>query len=522
MAAMDAGSHVLAVDLGTGGPKVALVSLRGAVAGGEFEPTALVHTPDGGVEQDPEDWWRAVTAAARRLADRGLVPPGDVAAVAVTGQWASTVAVGEDLAPLGNALLWLDGRGARHVRRMAGGHVRVAGYDPRKLATWLRATGGAPGLSGKDPVGHMLFLKHERPDVFRRARAFVEPVDFLTMRMTGRIATAPETATVHWATDTRDLRRVRYDPALVALAGLDAGKLPEIVPSGAALGPLTPEAAEALGGLPAVPVLAATPDVMSAAVGSGAVADFAPHLYVGTSAWLSCHVPFRRTDPLHQVAALPSSVPGRYLVCTEQQTAGAALEHLRDRLLGAAATPFEDLLAEAAASPPGARGVLFTPWLNGERTPVDDHRVRAAYLSLSLQTDRADLVRATLEGVALNARWMLRYVQLLVRRRLDDVAFIGGGARSDLWGQVVADVLGRRVHRRAEPTQANVRGAALLAAVALGHLRIEDVPACVPTAATHHPDPARRALYDALFAELRAAYRANRRMYRRLNREEHP
>jgi xylulokinase len=505
---------VLAIDLGTGGPKVALVSTDGEIAAHEFEPTPLLHTPDGGVEQSPEDWWSAVVAAARRLLAREA--PAELAAVAVTGQWASTVPVGADGVTLGNALSWLDSRGAPHVRRIAGGRLRVAGYGPRELARWMRLTGGAPSLSGRDPVGHMLFLKHERPDVYRAARAFLEPVDYLTLRLTGRIATAPETATVHWATDTRDLGRVGYDQRLLALTGLDGAKLPEIVPTGSVVGPVTAAAAEALGMDP-VPVIAATPDIMSAAVGSGAVLDGAAHLYVGTSGWLSCHVAFKRTDVLHSIAALPSSIPGRYLVCTEQQTAGAALAHLRDRLLASSGTTYEELLAEAGREPAGAGGVLFTPWLNGERTPVENHLLRAAYANVSLATTRASLTRATLEGVALNARWMHGHVERFVRGRLDDIALVGGGARSALWCRIFADVLGRTVRQMADPMHANVRGAALLAGVALGDVGVADIPARVPAAATFAPDRATGPTYDALFSELRRFYRANRRMYARLN-----
>jgi len=266
-----------------------------------------------------------------------------------------------------------------------------------------------------------------------------------------------------------------------------------------------------------VRVVTATPDTMSAAVGSGAVADYAAHLYVGTSAWLSCHVPFKRTDVRHSIAALPSAVPGRYLVSTEQQTAGASLAHLRDELLGVPDVGFGELIALAEREPAGAGKVIFTPWLNGERTPVDDHLVRGGYHNLSLDTTRGRLVRATLEGVALNARWMQGYVERFVRRPLDDIAFIGGGARSALWSQVFADVLGRRIRQVAEPLQANVRGAAFLAAAALGRLRLEDVADRVPVAATFDPDPEHRAIYDELFAEFRAIYKANRRMYARLN-----
>ena len=509
--------HVLAIDLGTGGPKVAVVGISGVIVAEEFEPCGLVHTDDGGIEQSPDEWWSAVVVATRRLLEQPAVDRQSIVAIAVTGQWATTVPVDDDGNALMNAISWMDSRGAQYSRAIAGWRLRIAGYGPLKLARWVRMTGGAPGLSGRDPVGHMLLVKNEHPDVYERTSFFLEPVDYLTMRMTGRASTAPETATMHWATNTRDVNNIHYDDRLLKMSTLDRTKMPEIVPSGSIVGQLTAGACVELG-LEPIPVISGTPDVMSAAIGSGAVADNAAHLYVGTSGWLSCHVPKKRTDPLHNIAALPSAVPGRYLMCTEQQIAGGSLAHLRDQLLAVPDISYEQLLEEAATQPAGSSGLIFTPWLNGERTPLDDHLVRGAYVNLSLQSSRAGLVRATLEGVALNARWMLHYSERFTKCRLDDIAFIGGGALSPLWCQIVADVLDRNVRQIASPQHANVRGAALHAAVALGHLSWEDVPGRVTSTASYRPDPANRQTYDDLYDEFKRFYRSNRKMYARLNK----
>jgi xylulokinase len=435
-----------------------------------------------------------------------------VRGVVLTGQWAGTVAVDADGEPLCDALIWLDARGAPHARRLAGGRVRVAGYEPRKLLRWLRLTGGAPSLSGRDALGHLLWLRAERPEVYAAASCFLEPVDWLGLKLTGRTATTAATATLHWVTDTRDVSRVRYDDGLIAAAGLDAAKLPELLPTNTVLGPLAEQARAALALPHPVPVVAGTPDTMSAAVGSGAVADHAAHLYVGTSAWLSCHVPYKRTDPLHSVASLPSAVPGRYLVSCEQETAGASVDRVREALLPASgAEGFDQLEQLAAEAPAGSGGVLFTPWLNGERTPVDDHLVRGGLHNLSLDTTRAQVARAVLEGVALNARWMQLHVERFCRRPLEPIAFIGGGARSPLWAQIMADVLDRTVERAADPVNAGVRGAGLLGWVALGELTVEDLHGRAAVAATHAPRAEHRALYERLFAAFQAQYKASRR-----------
>jgi xylulokinase len=512
-------SRVLAIDLGTGGPKVALVSLDGEVVDAAFEPVEILLGAGGAAEQRPDDWWRAIVAAAGRL-DVSEV----VAAVAVTGQRAGTVAVGADGEVLGDAITWLDSRGAEQSRRAAGGGPRVAGYGAAKLWRWIRLTGGAPSLSGRDPLGHILWLADERPEIYAATETFLEPVDWLNMRLTGLRSASHDTATLHWVTDTRDPARIDYDERLLRMAGLERSKLPDLRPSASVLGPLTAGAAAELGVPAGTPVVTATPDTMSAAVGSGAVGEHAAHFYLGTSSWLSCHVSYKKTDPLHSIASLPSALPGRYLVSCEQETSGASLAMVRDQWL--AGTPeardgYAGLVDLAAQAPAGSGGVMFFPWLNGERTPVDDHVTRGGWLNLSLDTSRAQLVRAVLEGVALNARWMQQPVERFCKRELDPIAFIGGGARSPLWSQILADVLGREIRAVADPIHANVRGAAFLAGIALGELRAEDIPARVRTSESFTPDPARRRLYDQLYREFVKVYKATKPIYRRLNARNH-
>ena len=208
---------------------------------------------------------------------------------------------------------------------------------------------------------------------------------------------------------------------------------------------------------------------------------------------------------------------------TEQQTAGASLERLRSVWL--AGTPeadagFDAMAQLAAQADPGSGGTVFCPWLNGERCPVDDEHVRGGWLGLSLGTTRADLVRSTFEGVALNARWMQHYVERFVKRELDPIAFVGGGASSALWGQIFADVLGRRVRRVAEPVLANARGAALVAGIALGERTAAQLDGVVPIVEEHEPDAANRAVYDARYETLKDAYRGTRKIYGRMHGDE--
>ena len=215
-------------------------------------------------------------------------------------------------------------------------------------------------------------------------------------------------------------------------------------------------------------------DVHSAVFGSGAVADYDAHLYIGTSSWISAHVPFKKTAPTSNVASIPAALAGRYIIADEHETAGACLTFLRDNL--GFAPDFEAMNAMVDEVEPGSGRVLFTPWLNGERSPVDDHTIRGGFHNLSLSTTRAQMVRAVYEGVAFNSRWLLEAVEKFADRRFDSLAFIGGGANSDQWAQIHADVLGREIRQVADPVLANVRGAALITLVALGRITVDQIP----------------------------------------------
>jgi xylulokinase len=514
--------HILAIDLGTSALKVALVSTAGEVVAAEQETCQVTLLPGGGAEQDPRHWWELIAKASARLMAGGAVPAESVVAVACTAQWSGTVPVDEQCQPIRDAIIWMDSRGAPYVRRITRGPVNVQGYGLDKLARWLRRTAGIPAHSGKDPIAHILWLKHEEPETYRRAHLFLEPKDWLNARLTGRAAASFDSIALHWVTDNRHPDKIRYDPGLLRLAGIERSRLPELLAATDILGPLSPAPAVDLGVPAGIPVVVGTPDLQSAAIGAGATRDYQAHLYVGTSSWLTCHVPFKKTDLRHNMASLPSPIPGRYFIADEQETAGAALTFLRDRVLFGDDPPagaYAEFDRMAAQAPPGSHGVIFTPWLYGERTPVEDRFVRGGFHNLSLSASRDDLVRAVFEGVALNARWLLGAVERFAGRRLEPIRFIGGGARSDVWCQIFANVLARPIEQVADPVNANARGAGLLAAVALGELGFDQVPERVTVARTYRPGPDTGGLYDALFGEFVGLYRRNRRAHARLNRE---
>ncbi len=506
--------HVLAVDLGTTGIKVGLVSFGGEIAWHANTTVATTYLDGGGAEQDAEEWWQIVAGFARSAMAAGVVRPEQVVAVSCTGQWASTVPVDADGRPVAPCVQWMDQRGGRHTRKAIGGPV--AGYAPGAILAWVRKTGGAPSPTGADPVGHLLHLQHDRPEVMTAARWFLEPVDYLSMRFTGVAAASHASMTAAWLTDNRHLDRLAYDPGLVRRAGIDDTRLPPLVRTGSVVGTVQPQVAADLGLDPGTAVVTGTPDLHSAAVGTGALADFETHMAISTTGWISCPVPFKKTDVTRQIASIPGVLPGRYLIVNNHETAGLCLQWLRDSL--GDGSGFDALTAEAATAAPGSGSVLFTPWLAGERSPVEDHAARGGFHNLSLQTTRADLVRAVLEGVAYNSRWLHEAVERFAGRRLAPVRVFGGGAQSDLWCQIHADVMDRTIERVADPLHTGVRGAALFAGLSLGRVRPDEVRERVRIDRTFTPDPSTRGVYDRLYAEFPGLYKAQKPMFARLNR----
>lgn len=514
---MRAPPHVLAFDLGTSSLKAALVSATGHLSALESRPLRLLHIQGGGVEQSPDEWWSALRDAARSVLLRAGGAASSIAAVSVSSQWSGTVAVDARLEPLCDALVWLDARGADAIARAVRGLVNVRGYGLAKLARFVRLTGGLPGLAGKDTIAHILYLKEARPAIYAAAHHFLEPMDYLNARLCGRAATSFATAALSWATDNRDLARVRYDDVLVRRLGVAHERLPELRPSASVLGGLRADVAVELGLTPETPVVLGTPDVHTAAIGAGTIADCDAHLCLGTSSWFCAHTPHKKTDLGRGMASLPSAMPERYLLIAAQESAALCLTWLRDNVLTAPggdpeALSFAELDRCAANAPAGSGGVIFAPWLNGERMPVDDQRVRAAFVNLSLTTTRDELVRAVLEGVAFNTRWLLLGVERFLGRRLPAITIVGGGASSDPWCQVFADVLDRPIRRVEAPRWANVRGAGLIGAVAIGAARFTDVPALVPIDRVFEPNGAHRTRYDALFGEYLHLYEFARRL----------
>lgn len=520
---------ILAIDLGTSGPKTAVITTRGEVLVSAVEATQLFLLPGGGAEQSPEDWWNAIRRATHSLWKERPDLSSRIKAVAVTAQWSGTVAVDQDGKPLMNAVIWMDSRGSPDVRAITDGFPRFEGFGLAKLTQWLRLTGGIPGHSGKDSIAHILYIRRAHPDIYEKTATFLEPKDYLNLVLTGERAAGFDSIALHWVTDNRNIKKINYHDGLLKMAGLQRGQLPQLKQAADVLGTVRPVIAEELGIPSDAKVIVGTPDVQSAAIGSGAVRDFEAHLYIGTSSWLTCHVPFKKTDIFSNMASLPSAVPGRYFIANEQETSGYCLTFLRDKLFfpkdaltpeGPPANVYESFSELAGQAPAGSGRLLFLPWLYGERTPVENSTLRGGFLNLSLDTTRAEMVRSVMEGVAYNSRWLMGAVERFIGRKLPWINVIGGGARSDVWCSILADVLDRPIRQVADPIAANARGAAFLAAVALGERSFDDIGDVTAIRHTYEPRAEHRSIYSEMYSAFQESYSKNRKMFAKLNRSQ--
>lgn len=481
---------VLAIDLGTSGPKVAVVDVAGRTLAWRSSPVATTFIDDGGAEQDPQQMWSAIVETTRATLD-ALSPSPPIAAVAVTSQYMSTVPVLADGTPTGPCVLWMDTRGAEH-------NLSLLTDDSFML--FVERHGLIPLPSGNDNIAHIHTLQMHHPESYARAAAFVEPMDYVNARLTGRLCVTQSTAFGQLVCDNRTWGATEYDPELVAATRLDPDKLAPLVPMRGFIGEVTAAAAAELGVAAGTPVTTGTIDSITSAIGTGAVDASAGSVIIGTTSVMVTHIDQHRSDLGSGILAVPSPLVDRYYVMAENGVGGRALEWAA-RLVGLGGD-IAAAVVEAASVPVGSDGVRFMPWLLGSIAPSPNDDVRAAWTGLSLRHERQHLLRAAMEGVAMNLAWLRPAVETFVDSSWPFLRFGGGGAQSDLWAQMLADALDRPIHQLAEPRATNARGAAFLAFAELGAIDITDVARLLDVHAVRDPEPTTRAAMDAALAHL--------------------
>lgn len=485
--------YLLAHDLGTSACKGALTDLEGRVLAAAERRYPVHYSPEGAAEQDPEDWWEAIVETTRKLLAASGVRPDQVAGMSMSAQMVGTLPVDARGRPLRRAMIWLDARAHQE-------------------AAYLRKKTGFDFIDAKAPSAKVRWLITHEPEIYAQTDKILDCKDYLQGRMTGVFATdlTLAAATTYFNPWTR-----KWWSRVLRAVGLPEEKLPTPIASTAKVGELTPRAAEELGLPPGTPVIAGGGDVPCAVVGSGAITSGRGHLSLGTSAWVFC---VTEEFILDAEGLLPifTCDPTTYALGGEMDNAGGCLKWFYENLMSgedeAAAREggmsiFRYMDHLAAQVPPGAEGLLFLPWIWGERSPVNDESVRGGFVNLGSNHSRAHMIRAILEGVGHHLRWILANIQAagIPQKTLN---VIGGGALSEFWLQVLADVTGVTMRQVENPLDAGARGAAMTAAVGLGFYpdfaAVEKVIRL--TGKEFSPNPALRQVYDRAYAAFRYLY----------------
>jgi xylulokinase len=508
-------AHAVGIDVGSTNAKVALVDEAGRIVAAAGRPIET-HL-DGEVgEQDAEEMWSAVVGAVRDVVAAAPTEAGDVVTIGVASQYSSTVPVDGHGAPVAPVVMYFDTRGSDHCWELMATHEQA-------FEVWVERH-GIPPVGGGLSLAHMLHLQRDRPDVHERVAAYLEPMDFVNLRLTGRVAATQATQFTAQVCDNRVVGVVDYDAELVAMTGLDPDRLPPLIAVDGVVGELRADVAATLGLAAGIEVRAGMNDSHAGAYATGATTSGHAGLMVGTTSVLLDSVDHMGVDLDHEVLSMPAPAPGEYLVWAENGIAGKALEtalggwFLVDDALGDSAGEdrFASLEAALAASPPSAHGALFLPWLTGSFSPSANRNQRGGFLNLSLDTRRVDLVRAVVEGTAHNLQWLLPSVESFTGNRIEELVFGGGAARSPGWAQVIADVVGRPVRTLRDPGSAAARAVGF---VALRRAGATDAPldALVDTVARFEPDASTSDRYALMQTQFEAAFEATRPISESLN-----
>jgi xylulokinase len=499
-------AHALGIDVGSTNAKVVVVDEAGRIVAAAGRPIETHIAGEVG-EQDAEDMWSAVVRAVRDVVAAAPDAARDVVTIGVASQYSSTVAVDREGAPVGPVVMYFDTRGSDHCWELMATHERA-------FEIWVERH-GIPPVGGGLSLAHMLFLQRDRPDVHERVATYLEPMDYVNLRLTGQVAATQATQFTAQLCDNRTVGVTSYDAELVAMTGLDPDRLPPLIAVDGVVGELRADVAAALGLAGGIEVRAGMNDSHAGAYATGATSPGHAGLMIGTTSVLLDSVDHMGVDLDHEVLSMPAPAPGEYLVWAENGIAGKAVEtalggwFLADDALARSGVddPFAQLDAALAASPPSANGALFLPWLTGSFSPSANRNQRGGFLNLSLDTRRVDLVRAIVEGTAHNLRWLLPSVEAFTGNPSGELVFGGGAARSSGWAQAIADVVGRPVRTLRDPASAAARAVGF---VALRRAGATDAPldALVDTVARFEPDASTSDRYEAMQAQFEAAFAA--------------
>lgn len=495
--------YILAHDIGTSSDKAVLVDFRGNVVATKSAPYPTFYPAPAWVEQNPEDYWKAVCETSRGILEQTGISKESIRGIVFSTQAQGVIPVDRNGTVLYPNITWVDGRAqkqAEHIMKRVGG---------KKLFTLFAGT----PIMGKDCIAKITWIKEERPEIYDKTHLILDVNGYLKFRCTGRMVTELSGASSYGL----DLKKKTW-MSVFPLVGIDMDRLPPLVSSTEIVGGLTREAAEATGLQEGTPVFGGCDDVQAATVGSGMCGDGDIHIYLGTSAWVAAS---SRTASkfCHGAAAIQSADREMNLIAGVTESAGANIEWLKNQFFHREAEEYGDRIYEYMDSvvegiPAGSDHLICTPWMLGERCPVSSTTTRATLFNMTMVHTREHIMRAMYEGIGYNLRWILENFRKDYHFSCDYFRIIGGGALDQSWMQILADITGRDFAVVRDPRNAGAVGAAMVALIGLGEIpSFAATKEFMPVEREYHPNPENAEIYRKLFRDYKNVYRALRYAY---------
>ena len=449
--------YTIGIDIGTSGTKTVLFDINGKKIASHTVEYPLYQPRNGWAEQEPNDWWHASWQSVAEVMKKSGVAPDDVAAVGLSGQMHGLVMLDENGDVLRRSIIWCDGRTAEECELIE----ELVG---RERLIEITAN---PALTGFT-ASKIMWVKRHEPEIYEKCRYILLPKDYVRFMLTGEAASDVSDAS---GMQLMDVPGRCWSAEVCEKLGIDMSLLGKLYESAEVSGYVTEEAARLTGLLPGTPVVAGAGDNAAAAVGEGVVRDGTAFTTIGTSGVVFAHTDNISIDPKGRVHTFCCAVPGAWHVMGVTQAAGLSLRWLRDTVCSAEVAeaadkdvdPYVIMDAEAKCSPVGANRLLYLPYLMGERTPHLDPNARGAFIGLSAMHTRGDMIRAVMEGVCYSQMDSLGVLRGM-GADVSDMRVCGGGGKSALWRQMLADVYGVPC-KRIESDEGPALGAAILAMV---------------------------------------------------------
>ena len=528
--------YIIIYDFGTSSVKTCLFEMdhdirliTSAAAGYQ-----LYSSEDGGAEQDTGEWWDALRHTTHELFRKSSARPEEIEGIAFCSQMQGAVFVDENGNAIRRPMTYLDQKGVReYTECMRSGLIRVSGCNLFKLTRNLLVNYAA-SVSAKDPVWKYKWVENHEPGIYKKIYKWLDVNDYLVARCTGRIVRTADSAFATFLYDTRKGKE-GWNAGLLKMYKVDPRHLPEIIDSTDMAGVLTETVAKDLGLAPGTPVFGGGGDTTFVNIGAGCTSPGDTHIYVGTSGWVSTFLDHQTVDLRTMITGVLSAVHGYFNYYAELETAGKCFEwaarHLAQDEIGVYlnktdvtedfeskyASLYDYLTAEAAKSPPGANGVIFTPWLQGNRCPFEDANAAGMFFNIRIENNKRDMIRSVLEGICYHLRWLLEASEVK-ERASETIRFVGGGALSPVTCQMLADILGRRVETVGYAQEVGAVGTALVVAAGI---RKTDVLALakqfVKPDREYVPDPERREIYDRSFRVFKKLYKSNAKNFKAIS-----